>query len=109
MPDETLHSLHKIWIPSSRYFSDESQIAAFVTGQGLPVSETLRFGQVQGRTFDELFIPSELLKADKHDMFAQCYPSINELENGMKKENYATPGATVDYTTVTFAGPKPAS
>jgi hypothetical protein len=109
MPDETLHSLHKVWIPSTRWFSDESQIAAYITGQGLPVKETLRFAQVQGKTFNELFIPSEVLKADEHDTFAQCYPSISELQAGMTKENYATPGSVVDYTTATFAGPKPAS
>jgi hypothetical protein len=109
MHTATLQSLKKVWIPKTHWFNPESSIAQYVTSKGLHASETLRFAQVQGKTFNELFIPSAMVAADEHDIFAQCYASLNDLHAGMTKGNMVTPGSTVDYTTAMFAGPVPAS
>jgi len=107
MQTETLDLLKKIWIPVSHEFNAESSIAQYIAGKGMTAKDTLRFAQVRGKTFNELFIPSAMLEADEHDMYAQCYASLTALHAGMVKDNMVTASATVDYTTATFAGPKP--
>jgi hypothetical protein len=110
MQTATLQSLNKVWIPESYNFNPESVIAQYISSRNLPASKTLRFAQVEGKAFNELLIPRDIVKeADEYDIFAECYANLNDLREGMKEGNMVTPGATVDYNTATFAGPKPAS
>jgi hypothetical protein len=101
MDTTTLKGLDKVWVPENKWFNGESSIAQLGAAK-----KTLRFAQVQGKTFNELFIPSDMLKAFEHELYAQCFESIEELHRGMTTHNLATSGATVDYTSATFAGPR---
>lgn len=110
MPTDTLQSLKKVWIPQTYWWKPEDYIAQYVTSKGLDASETLRFSQVDTKEWNELFIPSAMVKiADDYTIVAECYETVAELNAGMAQTNMVTPGTTVDYTTATFAGPKPAS
>ena len=96
----TLKGLDKVWVPEDKWFNGESSIAHLGTAK-----KTLQFAQVQGKTFNELFILSDMLKAIEHELYAQCFESIEELHKGMTTHNLATSGATIDYTSEMFAGP----
>jgi hypothetical protein len=105
-----LADLGKIWIPRTLWFGGEPAIARYVALQGLSADLALRFALVDGKTYNELFIPSTIVAdASSYGIYAQCYASIAELNAGMTSDNYVTAGATVDYTTSTFAGAQPAS
>lgn len=101
-----LQSLKKVWIPEMYWFNVEESIQQYIKGKGLPVKETLRFAKVYGSSpaFNEVFVSTEVLKADEHQMWAQCYNSLDALHTGMITDDLVEPG-TVDYTTTTFAGP----
>ena len=101
MQTALLKDLKKVWVPETKWFNAESSFAELGSAQ-----TTLRFALVQGKTFNELFVPSAMLQKDEHEIFAECYKSITELHAGMTKGNMVTSGATVDYTSTTFAGPK---
>ena len=109
MHTSKLDSLKKVWIPESYAFDAEPQIARYIALQGLDPNATLRFSGVQGKNFNELFIPSTMVvAADEYGIFAHCYASLDALRAGMASDNLVTPGATVDYTAAEFAGPMPA-
>lgn len=101
-----LQSLKKAWIPEAYWFNGEESIQQYLSSKSLPVKETLRFAKVYGSTpaFNEVFVSTEVLKADEHQMWAQCYNSLNALQAGMVADDLVAP-TTVDYTTSAFAGP----
>lgn len=101
----TLTGLGKIWIPSNYFFTSEASIENYIKSKGLDATKTLRFAQVEGKTFNELFIPSTMVVSLDSDIYAECFESIAALTAGLKAMQETL--STVDYTTTTFAGPKP--
>lgn len=107
MHTTTLKSLGKIWIPEEHFFTSEATVEAYIKTKGLDAAKTLRFAQVKGKTFNELFVPSTLVKSGESDIYAECYDSKAALTAGMKEMGVTM--TTLDYTTATYAGPKPAA
>lgn len=104
MHTTTLQSLKKIWIPQDKFFTSEATVTNYIKTKGLDPAKTLRFAQVQGKSFNELFVPSTIVASGESDIFAECYDSIAALTAGMKDMGVTL--TTIDYTTATYAGPK---
>lgn len=105
MHTTTLQSLKKIWIPQDKFFTSEATVTNYIKTKGLDPTKTLRFAQVQGKSFNELFVPSTIVASGESDIHAECFDSLAALEAGMKEMGVAM--STVDYTTATYAGKKP--
>lgn len=101
----TLADLKKIWIPSKYFFTSEANIANYIKSKGLDPAKTLRFAQVEAKPFNELFIPSTMVASEDSNINAECFESIAALTAGLKALDEMV--SVVDYTTATFAGPKP--
>ncbi|KAJ4414017.1 hypothetical protein N0V82_008187 [Gnomoniopsis sp. IMI 355080] len=82
-----------------------SNIPIYIKSKGLDPAKTLRFAQVEGKTFNELFIPSTMVASEESNINAECSESIAALTDELKAMCETV--RVVDYTTATFAGPKP--
>lgn len=101
---DTLQSLKKIWIPQDKFFTSETTVTNYIKTKGLDPAKTLRFAQVQGKSFTELFVPSTIVASGESNIFAECFDSIAALTAGIQAMKMAL--TTIDYTTATYAGPK---
>lgn len=101
----TLAGLKKIWIPSNYFFTSEATIENYTKSKGLDPAKTLRFAQVEGKTFNELFIPSTMVASVDSNINAECFESIAALTDELTAMGETI--STVDSTMETFAGPKP--
>ena len=112
MRTTTLESMKKAWIPESYWNDDEPAIQSYINSGEIneaskkwDASKTLRFAKVQGKTFDELFVPNGVVMDDFNDIIAQCFKTKAELLAALKKEGIPT---SVDYNSAAFGvqGPK---
>lgn len=106
----------KAWIPQyfdggELWWADEGVITSYINSGEVAdespdwdASRTLRFAQVQGKSYDECFLPNNVLGEENGGngplyLYAACYETVEAM-----KAEHATPA--LDYNTWGVNGPK---